>query len=275
MGVTFLKKLDQAVTQNNSLLCIGLDPVIDKLPPHIKNLHKPFFKFNKALIDATQDIVCAYKPNSAFYEARGAEGIAELKETCDYIHDRYPEIPVILDAKRGDIGSTNEGYAIYAFDYLRVGAITLHPYLGGASLTPFLDRVDRGLIILCKTSNPDSDELQSLLHNGKPLYEHVARQVIRNWNKKNNCLMVIGATYPEDLANIRGMTDEMVFLIPGIGRQGGDLGKTLTAGLNTKKRGLIISASRSVIFAGAGRDFADRARREAMRLNDIINRYRT
>lgn len=274
--MTFLKKLDAAVTQNNSLLCVGLDPVLDKLPAFIQKQSEPFFAFNKAIIDETHDLVSSYKPNSAFYEARGKEGIGELKKTCDYIHSTYPEIPIILDAKRGDIGSTNEGYVSFAFDYLGADAITLHPYLGHKSLAPFLEHKDKGLIILCKTSNPDAGELQNLMLNDTLLYRHVAKLVVEKWNTSGNCLMVIGATYPKELSEIRQMTDEMVLLIPGIGAQGGDLKETLKAGLNSKKRGLIISASRSIIYADkdGGTDFAHAARQEAERLRETINRER-
>lgn len=272
--MTFLEKLDAAVTKNNSLLCIGLDPVLDKLSKSVTQKLNPFFTFNKSIIDATHDLVSAYKPNSAFYEALGAAGIEELKKTCDYLTQTYPEIPIILDAKRGDIGSTNEGYVSYAFDYLCVDAITLHPYLGYASLSPFLKHKDKSMIILCKTSNPDSDEFQGLLTGNKPLYQYIAEEVIQKWNGNKNCLMVIGATFPHELAEIRKLSNEMVFLVPGIGTQGGDLEKTLKAGLNSKKRGLIISASRSIIFATKGDNFATVARTEASRLRDEINLYR-
>ncbi len=219
------------------------------------------FAFNKAIIDVTHELVCAYKPNSAFYEARGAAGIGELKRTCDYLRETYPDIPIILDAKRGDIASTNEGYAAYAFDYLGVDAITLHPYLGRESLKPFLDRKVKGCIILCRTSNPESGEFQNAM------YKTVAMHVTKDWNTNGNCMLVVGAPYSEELAIVRRIAGEMTFLVPGIGSQGGDIEKTVKAGLNLQKAGMIINASRGIIF---GRN----AREEARRLRDEINNYR-
>lgn len=246
----FKEKLDKAVDINDSLVCVGLDPVLEKLPSEFKDKEKPLFEFNKSIIDATHDLVCAYKPNSAFYEALGAEGIQQLKDTCDYINDTYPLVPIILDAKRGDIGSTNEGYIDFAFDYLGCDAITLHPYMGQSSLEPFLARADKGCIILCQTSNDGADEFQSLEANGRPLYQQVATNVAQKWNKNGNCMLVTGATYPEQLAEIRQITgDEMIFLVPGIGAQGGDIEATLKAGLNNKGGGLIINSSRAIIYA--------------------------
>src|SRR5579883_1788369 len=161
--MTFQQKLDNIISKNNSLLCVGLDSDVDKLPEAVKQRAHPQFEFNKAIIDATHDLVCAYKPNSAFYEGHGEKGVAELKMTCDYIRQTYPNIPVILDAKRADIGNTNQGYIKYCFDYLQTDAVTLQPYLGGEALQPFLDLTDKGVIILCKTSNPGSGEFQNLM----------------------------------------------------------------------------------------------------------------
>lgn len=267
----FQTQLDTAMTSSNSLLCVGLDPVMDKLPQSVSG---SFFEFNKQIIDATHDLVCAYKPNAAFYEALGSVGIEELKKTCLYIKNRYSNIPIILDAKRGDIGSTNEGYASMAFHYLEVDAITLQPYLGYESLAPFFTHTNKGLIILCRTSNPGAGEYQDLVLNGEPLYARVAKQVVNQWNSKGNCLLVVGATYPEELEQIREIAGDMTFLVPGIGAQGGDIEQTVKAGINSKKRGMIISSSRSIIFASNGNDFAERARTEAQTLKDAINTYR-
>lgn len=268
--MTFQKKLDAAVVKNNSLLCAGLDSEWGKLPDVVKNDEHPLFAFNKAIIDATYDLVCSYKPNSAFYEARGAGGIEELKMTCDYINKTYPEIPIILDAKRGDIGSSNEAYVAYAFDYLGASAITLHPYLGRDALQPFLDRKDKGCIILCKTSNPGAGEFQDV----GLLYQLVARNVVNTWNSNDNCMLVVGATYPEELAAVRRIVGEMTLLVPGIGSQGGDIEKTVKAGVNSKGAGMIINASRSVIFADTGTNFAQHARKEAVQLRQAINAFR-
>lgn len=265
--MTFQEKLDHITDKNNSLVCVGLDPEFEKLPDAIKNLAYPQVEFNKKIIDATHDLVCCYKPNSAFYEALGAEGIENLKQTCDYIRKAYPEIPILLDAKRADIGNTNKGYVSFAFDYLKVDAITLHPYLGGEAIKPFLDRADKGCIVLCRTSNPGAGELQDLKINGEPLYKHVARKVANEWDANKNCMLVVGATYPEELKEIRGIAPDMTFLIPGIGAQGGDVEKTVENGLRSDKKGLIISSSRGITFAESPRD-------EAMKLRDEINSYR-
>lgn len=254
--MTFQQKLDKAVTKNNSLLCVGLDPQT-----------KPLFSFCKKIIDQTHDLVCAFKPNSAFYEAYGASGITELKKLCTYIQNKYPQIPIILDAKRADIGNTNNGYVTYAFDYLKVDAITVHPYLGREALKPFLDRKDKGIIVLCRTSNEGAGEYQDLTIRGKRLYMHVAKEVSKSWNKNKNCLLVIGATYPKEMQQIREVVGDLTFLVPGIGAQGGDVEKSVKAGKNSKGRGMIISASRSVLYAKNPRE-------EAMKLRDEINNYR-
>lgn len=255
-------------------MCVGLDSDWEKLPEIVKKEEYPQFAFNKAIIDATHDLVSAYKPNSAFYEYLGSEGVRQLKLTCDYVNETYPEIPIVLDAKRADIGSTNKGYVSYAFDYLRVDAITLHPYLGKEALQPFFDRKDKGLIILCRTSNPGAGEFQDLETVGEPLYIKVAKQVVTEWNTNRNCLMVIGATYPKELAVVRKIAGEMTFLVPGIGAQGGDIEKTVKAGLNSKKAGMIINSSRGIIFASSGSDFAEKARKETEKLRKRINTYR-
>lgn len=266
--MTFQQKLDAIVAKNNSLLCVGLDSDVKKLPKHLGGEKYPQFTFNKAIIDATHDLVCAYKPNSAFYEARGAEGITELKMTCDYLHEKFQDIPIILDAKRGDIGSTNEGYMTYAFDYLGADAITLHPYLGREALQPFLDRKDKGCIILCKTSNPGAGELQDIDVAGKPLYQIIAEKTVKDWNANGNCMLVVGATYPTELEIVRRIVgSDMVFLIPGIGAQGGDLENTLKNGFNTQRKGLIINSSRGIIFSV-------HPRAETVELREEINRFR-
>ena len=272
--MTFQQKLDALVTKNNSLVCVGLDSDWEKLPEIVKKEEYPQFAFNKAIVDATHDLVCAYKPNSAFYEYLGSEGIRQLKLSCDYIREKYPEIPIILDAKRADIGSTNKGYVSYAFDYLRVDAITLHPYLGAEAIQPFLDRKDKASIILCRTSNPGAKEFQDQIVGGEPLYKLVAKKVVNEWNKNGNCMLVVGATYPEELAEVRKLAGDMIFLVPGIGAQGGEVEKTVKAGLNSKNAGIIINSSRGIIFASKEADFAEKARFEAQKLQTEINKYR-
>ncbi len=267
------ERIAESIKKNNSLLCVGLDSDTTKLPEGIQNKQ---FEFNKAIIDATHDFVCGYKPNTAFYEGDGVVGIEALKKTCDYLRSTYPELLVILDAKRGDIGNTNSGYLKFAFDYLGADAITVHPYLGKEALQPFLDREDKGCIILCKTSNPGSSELQNtpIEESHTPFYQYLATKVATEWNEKANCLLVVGATYPKELAKVREITGEMTFLIPGIGAQGGDVEQTVKAGKNSHGTGMIINASRSVIFASSGNDFSEQARIEAEKLKNSINSFR-
>jgi|SRR5579859_5856362 len=268
------QKLTTIIQKNNSLVCVGLDSDFEKLPEHIKTVENPQFTFNKKIIDATNDVVCAYKPNSAFYEALGDRGITQLKMTCDYIKKTYPEIFLILDAKRADIGNTNQGYLEYAFNYLEADAITLHPYLGSEALKPFLDRTDKGSIILCRTSNPGAGEFQDLLIYDEPLYKYVCKKVVNEWNKNNNCMLVVGATYPKEIAELRKLAGEMTFLVPGIGAQGGDIEQTVKGGINSQKAGMIINSSRGIIFASTGEDFAEKAREETVKLREEINKYR-
>lgn len=272
--MTFNEKLDASIKNSNSLLCIGLDADIHRLPKHLLETSDPIFEFNKAIIDATYDIVCAYKPNSAYYEADGIDGLASLEKTFEYVRSTYPDIPVILDAKRGDIGSTSEHYAIAAFDYFQADAVTVNPYLGFDALEPFLQRKDKGVIILCRTSNPSASEFQDLMVDGEPLYIKVARKV-DEWDQKyHNCLMVVGATWPKQMEEIRMVAPVMNFLVPGIGTQGGDLEGIMKAGLRSDKAGLIINAGRSIIYANNDEDFATIAREEALKLRDQINKYR-
>jgi len=273
-NMTFKQKLDKIIDKNNSLLCVGLDSDYEKIPKFLHKKKYPVFEFNKKIIDATHDLVCAYKPNSAFYEARGACGIIELKLTCDYLHKKYPGILIILDAKRADIGNTNNGYVSYAFNYLQADGLTVNPYLGRETIQPFLDKKEKGIIILCKTSNKGSGEFQDLVINKKPLYKIIAEKVTSEWNVNDNCLMVVGATYPQELKEIRKIVGEMTFLVPGIGSQGGDLDKTVCAGINSKKRGMIINSSRGIIFASSDKDFAKHARIKAKETRNLINRYR-
>ncbi len=271
----FKNKLAAAVMQNDSLLCVGLDPSFDRLPNHLKGQSDAIVSFNKAIIDATADVVCAYKPNSAFYEAEGAAGIKQLHATCHYISENYPHIPIILDFKRGDIGNTNQAYAKFAFDYLGVDAVTLQPYLGRDAVQSFLDYTDKGIMILVRTSNPGSGEFQNLEVAGTKLYLKVAEAVSNNWNTNNNCQLVIGATYPEELAELRQLVgDTMIFLVPGMGAQGGQA-DLLKGGLTTKGDGLIINSSRETIYASDGEDFAEAARAKAVELRDTINGYRS
>lgn len=273
--MNFIDTLNGAVDKNDSLVCVGLDSELSKLPEQFKGSKTPMLDFNKAIIDATADLVCAYKPNAAYYEAEGPAGVEQLRDTVSYIHDKYPHVPVILDAKRGDIGSTNDQYIKYIFDYLGIDAVTLHPYLGKESLESFLALKDKGLFILCRTSNPGAGELQDLEVDGEKFYRHVARSVASDWNTNGNCAIVVGATYPKELAEIREIIGpNMPVLMPGLGVQGGDVEASIKAGLGANKRGLIANSARGIIFASSGADFAEAARRETLKLRDEINKYR-
>ena len=179
--MSFQKKLNIIIEKNNSLVCVGLDSDFEKLPESIKNKEYPQFEFNKAIINATHDLVCCYKPNSAFYEAKGDRGIKELKMTCDYINSTYPEVPIIIDAKRGDIGNTNNGYVKFIFDYLKANAVTVMPYMGIESLEPFFDAQKGGIIIGCHSSNPGAKEFQEITVEGKPLYHIVAEEIMKQY----------------------------------------------------------------------------------------------
>lgn len=265
--MTFQDILEKIIKKNNSLLCVGLDPREDKFTDKLKNNSDPIFTFNKTIIDQTHAHVCAYKPQIAFYSALGPEGLSALRKTIDYIHDTYPQIPVILDAKRGDVPSTAIQYAKEVFDVFRADAVTVNPYLGKDSLVPFLERKNKGIIVLCRTSNPGATDFQDKKIDGQPLYLYIAKQIAQ-WNRTyQNCLMAIGATWPEQLQRIRKIAPDMFFLIPGIGIQGGDLEKTLQNGLSAKKSGLIISSSRAIIYASSPGE-------EAKLLKEKINQHR-
>ncbi|MEL6270204.1 MAG: orotidine-5'-phosphate decarboxylase [Chloroflexota bacterium] len=247
--MTVLEKLNQRIDAANSMVCVGLDSNIDRIPERFYSEPHPQFAFNRWIIEQTHEYVCAYKPNMAFYEARGADGWLELQMTMDYLHTNHPDIFTICDAKRGDIGSTNTGYVTAIFDRLGFDAITLHPYLGGEALQPFLERADRASIILCRTSNPHSDELQSMNVDGQPLWERVIERVRNEWNGNNNCMLVIGATYPDDLRRARKLAGDIPFLVPGVGAQGGDAATVLQIGADSNRHGLVVNSSRGVIFA--------------------------
>jgi len=264
--VNFIEKLAKAVQKNQSLLCVGLDPDPALMPDKIG-----IFEFNKAIIDATADLVCAYKPNIAFYEAMGNEGLEALKLTRDYIPER---IPVIGDAKRGDIGNTAKAYARSLFDYFNFDATTVNPYLGLDSLEPFIQYRDRGVFILCRTSNAGAVDFQSLpceLNGSRQLLYEVVAAKVSQWNSHGNLGLVVGANYPEELKLIRQRYPDMPFLIPGIGAQGGDLSKVVSYGVDVNRQRTVINSSRQIIYASRGSDFAQAARHAAMELRDQIN----
>ena len=269
---SFTEKLQRGWDGNDSLVCVGLDPEIERFPPHIAESASPIFQFNKAIIDATADLVCAYKPQFAHYAAYEAED--QLERTIDYIHRSYPGIPVILDSKRGDVGNTAERYAIEAFERYHADAVTVNPYLGGDSLEPFLKYEDRGVIILCRTSNPGAVDLQDLEVNNRRLFHIVADLAARRWNSRGNCLLVVGATYPRELAEVREIVGNMPLLVPGVGAQGGDVAQAVQNGQTAAGAGLIISSSRGILYASSGENFASAAREATQKLRDLINASR-
>ncbi len=272
----FKQKLEK-LWEKNKFLCVGLDPDFAKIPEHLKspskNISDIIFEFNQVIVDATHDLVCAYKPQIAYFEQHGLKGWKALEKTVIYIKENYPDIPIILDAKRADIGSTNLSYAKAYFDLLNVDALTVHPYLGKEAIQPLLDYKDKGIIVLVRTSNPGAGELQDLETQGKKLYQVLAEKVAKKWNSNGNCCIVVGATYPKELAEVRKIVGDLPILIPGIGAQGGDIEATVKAGKDSRGWGMIISSSRGIIFASSGEDFAVAARKEAQKITDEIQKY--
>jgi len=268
----FTQRLARVWETNDSLVCVGLDPEIERFPSQIRGEPSPIFHFNKAVIDATADLVCAYKPQFAHYAAYEAED--QLERTIEYVHRAYPAVPVILDAKRGDIGNTAERYAIEAFERYGADAVTVNPYLGGDSLEPFLRHADKGVVVLCRTSNPGAGDLQDLDVGSRPLYQVVAELAATRWNSRGNCLLVVGATYPRQLAEVRGLVGDMPLLVPGVGAQGGDVAQAVQSGQTRSGTGLIVSSSRAILYASAGADFARAARAATETLRMQINSAR-
>jgi orotidine-5'-phosphate decarboxylase len=270
--VSFTDRLAAAWQASNSLVCVGLDPEPRKFPDALRDAPGGIYQFNKAIIDATRDLVCAYKPQFAHYAAHSAEN--QLEHTIDYIKSTCPNALVILDSKRGDIGSTAEQYALEAFERYGADAVTVNPYLGYDSVEPFLKHEDKGVIILCRTSNPGAKDFQDLDVGGKKLFQHVAETVAKDWNTAGNCMLVVGATYPEELADIRTRVGDLPLLVPGVGAQGGDVAKVMAAGKTQAGTGLVISSSRAILYASSGANFAEAARKAATELRDSINAQR-
>ncbi|HNT30107.1 MAG TPA: orotidine-5'-phosphate decarboxylase [bacterium] len=271
--MNFKEKFSAIVAKNNSLVCIGLDSELAKLPEHLKSADNPQFEFNKAIIDATADLVCAYKPNMAFYEAEGVKGMESLKKTIAYIPKH---IPVILDAKRGDIDNTSRLYAQACFEYLGADAVTVHGYMGTDTVKPFLEYADKAIFVLVKTSNPSAVEFEDLPgEEGNPNYLRMA-ELVAGWGRlfPGTAGAVVGATYPDDLLPIREILPEAPLLIPGLGKQGGDAEKTVKNGMNARKVGILVNNSRGIIFASEADDFADAAREKAQAFRDMLNQLR-
>lgn len=273
----FMQSLHARWQQANSLVCVGLDPEPARFPARYSGDPDAIFGFCRDIVDATAPYACAFKPQIAHFAARGAEDA--LERLVAHIHASHPGIPVILDAKRGDIGSTAQQYAIEAFDRYRADAVTANPYLGRDSVQPFLDRADKGVVILCHTSNPGAGDFQDLQvsgegGNGRPLYQHVAERIARDWNGHGNCALVVGATWPEQLREVRAIVGEMPLLIPGVGAQGGDVEAVVKNGRTADGSGLMISSSRAILYASNGDDYADAAATAAKTLRDDINHHR-
>ena len=270
--MTFTEALAARWREHDTLLCVGLDPDPARFPAHLDERSDAILHFCTSIVDATADLVCAFKPQIAYFAGQRAED--QLEELITYIHQRHPGIPVILDAKRGDIGSTAQQYAIEAFQRFAADAVTVNPYMGRDSVEPYLAWSDKGVILLCRTSNEGGADLQSLDVGGERLFERVARLVADDWNTTGQCALVVGATYPDEIARVRELCGTMPLLVPGVGAQGGDVEATVRAGRTADGGGLMINSSRAVLYAGRGDDYAEAARRVAVETRDAINRFR-
>jgi orotidine-5'-phosphate decarboxylase len=274
--VTFTQKLAAAWHRNDSLLCVGLDPDPVKFPVHLRDQPDAIYQFCTAIIDATAASACAFKPQIAYFAALRAED--QLEAICAHVRAHYPHLPIILDAKRGDIGATAEQYVREAFERYQADAVTVSPYMGFDSVAPYLEWKDRGVIVLCRTSNPGGSDLQFLQVDGAPLYQHVAHLVADKWNLHGQCALVVGATFPHELAQVRSIVGDMPLLVPGIGAQGGDVQATVAAGKTANGTGMMISSSRAILYpvsnVATGEDFSAASRRVAEATRCEINRFR-
>ena len=269
MGMSgFYKKLESAWKKTDSMVCVGLDPSLKKIPARFQIEKNPVFAFNRAIIEATAPYACAFKPQVAYYAGQGLD--EDLRLTINFIRNEFPEHVIVFDAKRGDIGSTAEMYAEEAFTQYGADSVTVNPYMGGDTLEPFLKFTDKGTIVLCRTSNPGSGDFQSLEIGGHKLYQIVAEKAAREWNTNHNLALVVGATYPKELADIRAIVGNMPLLVPGIGAQGGDVEAAVNAGKDENGFGMMINSSRGIIYAGETKeDWATAART----LSEEIKRY--
>ena len=269
----FMTALGERWQCRDSLLCVGLDPDTARIPAHLREQPDAILRFCREIVDATADLVCCFKPQIAYFAAARAED--QLEDLIRHIHDKHPGIPVVLDSKRGDIGSTAAQYAREAFERYRADAVTVNPYMGRDSVEPYLEYSDKGVILLCRTSNPGGSDLQFLdVGGGEKLYERVARLAANEWNASGNLGLVVGATFPEEIARVRNLTGDMPLLVPGIGAQGGDIAATVAAGRSRDSTGLMINSSRAILYAGDGEDFAAAARFAAQATRTAINRCR-
>ena len=273
--MTFIEKLNAAWAGNQSLLCVGLDPDITRFPAELEGKPDAILSFCKTMIDATADLACSFKPQIAYFAALRAED--QLEDICRYIKTRYPTIPLVLDAKRGDIGATAEQYAREAFERYEADAVTVNPYMGFDSVAPYMEWKDKGAIVLCRTSNAGGSDLQFLDVGGKPLYQHVAQLVAEKWNINGQSALVVGATFPNELAQVRQIIGDMPLLVPGIGAQGGDIAATVNAGKTANGTGMMINSSRAILYAKTLKieSYADAARRVALETREAINLHRS
>jgi len=269
---SFMDRLRDRWEHADTLVCVGLDPEPAKFPARFAHDPDAIFHFCRDIVDATAPYVCAFKPQIAHFAAAHAE--EALRMLILHIGFRYPDIPVILDSKRGDIGSTAQHYASEAFDRYGADAVTVNPYLGRDSVQPFLDRADKGVVILCRTSNPGAGDLQDMVIGGRPLYQHVAEKIARDWNENDNCALVVGATWPEQLREVRAIVGDVPFLVPGVGAQGGDVAAVVSNARTRDGTGLVVSSSRAILYASSGEDYAGAAADAARALRDEINRHR-
>ncbi|HLU15678.1 MAG TPA: orotidine-5'-phosphate decarboxylase [Burkholderiaceae bacterium] len=270
MTLTFTQKLENAWNRTNSQLMVGLDPDPARFPPDIQWRADAVYAFCRAIVDATADYVCGFKPQIAYFAAHRAED--QLEALCRYIRQTYPHLVLVLDAKRGDIGATAQQYAREAFERYQADAVTVNPYMGFDSIQPYLEFPEKGTIILCRTSNPGGSDLQFLkTADGIPLYLHVAQMVANKWNTGGQCGLVVGATYPDEIAQVRARVGEMPLLIPGIGAQGGDIDATVRAGRNHRGQGMMINSSRAILYASTGEDWREAAAQAARATRDAIN----
>ncbi len=270
--MTFIDKLASRWRRADSLLCVGLDPDPSRFPAHLRDRPDAIFAFCAAIADATAPYACAFKPQVAYFASARAED--QLESLIAHLRRHYPDIPVVLDAKRGDIGATAEHYAREAFERYGADAVTLSPYMGGDSIAPFMAYADRGLFVLCRTSNPGGDDLQMLDVGGERLYERLARLAAQRWNGSGQLGLVVGATYPAELARVRALVGDLPILVPGIGAQGGDVQASVLAGQTAGGTGMLINSSRAILYASTGEDFAEAAAGAAQRTRDEINRFR-
>ncbi len=269
---TFIQQLQSAWASQGSMLCVGFDPDPKRLPAALQGKSDGIFEFCREIADATADTVCSFKPQFAYFASQRAE--AQLEKLTRYLKDKYPNIPVILDSKRGDIGSTADHYALEAFERYGADAVTVNPYMGFDTIEPYLKHAGKGVIVLCRTSNPGGPDLQFLnvAPNGEPLYLHVAKLAAQKWNTSDQISLVVGATFPEEITKVRAIVGEMPLLIPGIGAQGGDIDASVKAGgiANKPGTGMMINSSRAILYASSGNDFAEAARKVAITTRDAL-----